>query len=554
MPFILILCLLLSPAAALACGGLFCNARTPVNQAAERILFSKIDDGLEMHVRITYQGPPTEFGWLLPVPRDVEYGLSTDQLFTQLDNQFGPRFNLRTEVDDDCIFDSRNGAEPELFEAGGADTGVQDDGADSVAVLSREAVGPYDLSVLLPTSVDALRDWLDANEYQIPDAADATLAPYVEMGSAFIALKLLPAADSGDVQPLSLRFAGDIPAVPIVPTSVAANPDMGIIVHLLADARGVSTNYRHVAINESTIDWGNRGSNYPDVVSQAVDEAGGQAFVTDFAGAHESAVFLATVSEDALDAIRRIGPSDDGAFLWGRIESILRSELNQNDSDLARIARGVISLPETIDINEFLMRPRRFEGSPSADLIQVDIDALVARLGSEINDVRQGIGALFSRNPYLTRLYSTMSPEEMTVDPVFAWNRDLESQSNVYNAVRRVSCVMGRPDWDNAIIETESGLRFRERDGANPNVIVRQEGETIRQSDVPGASVIEIQMPAGQTQVVTDNRPEISQKLAIGSNTGCACSSANNDQSSGLIWFALLCLWPLHRRVRFQRS
>ena len=58
MPYILVLFFLLSPAAVLACGGLFCNARTPVNQAAERILFSKIDDGLEMHVRITYQGHP----------------------------------------------------------------------------------------------------------------------------------------------------------------------------------------------------------------------------------------------------------------------------------------------------------------------------------------------------------------------------------------------------------------------------------------------------------------------------------------------------------------
>ena len=90
-------------------------------------------------------------------------------------------------------------------------------------------MGPYDLVVLLPTSVGALREWLDSNSYQIPEAADATLSPYVEMGSAFVALKLLPSAGSGDVQPLKLSFGGDIPAVPIVPTSVAAN--MGIIVH-----------------------------------------------------------------------------------------------------------------------------------------------------------------------------------------------------------------------------------------------------------------------------------------------------------------------------------
>ena len=552
MPYFLMLLFLVSPAAAFACGGLFCNAQTPVNQAAERILFSKTDDGLEMHVQITYQGPPTEFGWLLPVPRDVEYGLSTDQLFTQLDNQFGPRFNLRTEIDDDCMFGPNQGSEPEVFASAGDDAGARDDADESVAVLSREAVGPYDLSVLLPTSVGALRDWLDSNGYQIPDAADATLSPYVEMGSAFIALKLLPAADSGDVQPLSLRFAGDIPAVPIVPTSVAANPDMGIIVHLLADARGVSTNYRHVSINEATIDWANRGSNYPDVVSQAIDEAGGQAFVTDFAGAHEGVVSLDVIDESALDEIRRIEPSDDGAWVWTEIEDILRRQLRQNDSDFARIARGVISVPETIDINEFLVRPRRFQGREDATLIDVDIDALIARIETEINEVRIAIGDIFARNPYLTRLYSTMSPEEMTVDPVFAWNRDLDSQSNVYNAVRRVSCVLGRPDWDNAIIETESGLRFRERGGDNPNIIVRQEGETIRRSNTPGASLIEVQMPAGQNRVVADNRVEISEALAVGESSGCACSTSN-DRPNGLIWFALLFLWPIRRRLNQRR-
>ena len=89
---------LLMPSLALACGGLFCNANTPVNQAAERILFSPTENGLDMHVRISYQGPPTAFGWLLPVPQDVDYGLSSEMLFTQFDNNFGPRFNLRTEL------------------------------------------------------------------------------------------------------------------------------------------------------------------------------------------------------------------------------------------------------------------------------------------------------------------------------------------------------------------------------------------------------------------------------------------------------------------------
>ena len=63
--------LVTAPLPALACGGLFCNAVTPVNQAAERILFAVDGEQVHMHVRITYQGPPTDFGWLLPAPRGV---------------------------------------------------------------------------------------------------------------------------------------------------------------------------------------------------------------------------------------------------------------------------------------------------------------------------------------------------------------------------------------------------------------------------------------------------------------------------------------------------
>ena len=64
---------ILAPELAFACGGLFCNAQTPVNQAAERILFAQTDDG-SMHVRITYEGHTNWFS--TAVPQDVDYSLS----------------------------------------------------------------------------------------------------------------------------------------------------------------------------------------------------------------------------------------------------------------------------------------------------------------------------------------------------------------------------------------------------------------------------------------------------------------------------------------------
>ena len=62
-----------------ACGGFFCNANNPVNQSAERILFARDTDAGEiaMHIQIQYEGPPTEFGWILPTAPGVETSISS---------------------------------------------------------------------------------------------------------------------------------------------------------------------------------------------------------------------------------------------------------------------------------------------------------------------------------------------------------------------------------------------------------------------------------------------------------------------------------------------
>ncbi len=539
MRSLLIFLFSVTPSVALACGGLFCNNVTPVNQAAERILFAPTDDGLDMHVRITYAGPPTSFGWLLPVPRDVDYGLSSEMLFAELDRNFAPTFQLVTEFDDGCG-DGFGIRAPN--EAGGLDS-IQSEGEEpNVQVLSREAVGPYDLAVLLPETVEDLREWLNENEFEIPEAADATLGPYVEMGAAFLALKLLPSSDSGDVQPLRLSFSGDTPAIPIIPTSVAADPDMGILVHLLGPSRAVPANYRHVRINETALDWANSGQNYADVVSQAVDEAGGQAFVTDFAGAHDERVLLPIVDIDRIEALRA---RDSSVVIIGRI--LFDNQLPAPDSDLSRVVRGAISIEGNIDIDDVMACPQCFRDN--ADQIQLDLDRVIAGIEEQINEPRERLQTLFSGNSYLTRLYSTMSADEMTIDPSFGFNRDLEDVSNSRVATRRVRCVMGEPDFENAIIETPSGLVYRESGDANPNLIRRQAGETVRGIDVPGAQIIEEPMAAGEPELVEDKTAEIEILIGAPSDGGCACDVMGGGGMTSWALLGLLLL-PFFRRRR----
>ena len=40
-----------------------------IYQAGERILFSRDDTRVTMHIEIVYAGDPTSFGWILPLAR-----------------------------------------------------------------------------------------------------------------------------------------------------------------------------------------------------------------------------------------------------------------------------------------------------------------------------------------------------------------------------------------------------------------------------------------------------------------------------------------------------
>jgi MYXO-CTERM domain-containing protein len=56
--------------------------------------------------------------------------------------------------------------------------------------------------------------------------------------------------------------------------------------------------------------------------------------------------------------------------------------------------------------------------------------------------VQPGLNAvqLLDQNPYLTRMYTTISPGEMTVDPMFWENPDLEEVTNLQTGTRRFLC------------------------------------------------------------------------------------------------------------------
>jgi MYXO-CTERM domain-containing protein len=525
--------LALAPAPALACGGLFCNNTQPVVQQAENILFVVDAEQTHMHVRISYAGPPQEFGWLLPVPRGVETTLSSDLVFTAL-GQYAAQFQLNYERTVQCEEENFGEAAGGDF-ANGADAGAE--GPRGVEVLSREPVGPYDRAILDARSVEDLRNWLNENGYQIPDAVDDTLRPYVDNGAVFVAIKLLPGEDTGDLVPLHLSFPGNAPTIPLRPTAVATQPDMGVVVHVLGEHRAIPLNYRHVQINEAAIDWVSGGANYFAVVAQASDEAGGRAFTTDFAGGHSISVQdLPSVDESIITAIAEANTLEAfGTAACG---------LNFGDPDISRILRGVLEPPGNDGSDTFLDCLGGVGNAPGSAL---DGAAVAARLRAEVNEPRVAVNAQFAAHPYLTRLFTTMSAEEMSEDPTFAFNADAVPVDNVHQATAQIyQCTAeGYYDYGNLRIVTQSGLVLEVQNGEMADAIQRGDGMTIRQGDEPAAKRIEQYLTSGAPEATTDNSEDIAARntgSVDDGDDGCDCSTTSGNPASGVAGLLLAAL------------
>ena len=156
-----------------------------------------------------------------------------------------------------------------------------------MTVSFQGAVGPFDAAVIKSDDSTELKKWLTDNGYVISDAAAGLIDVYVRENKYFVALKLLNGVGVRSIQPIVLTFRGTEACVPLRLTAIAANPDMPVLVWVLSDKRVAPRGYYEIKIDEARIDWLRSGSNYfgpQGLVSLAANEAGGNAFVTEYAG------------------------------------------------------------------------------------------------------------------------------------------------------------------------------------------------------------------------------------------------------------------------------
>lgn len=518
-----------TPAPANACGGTFCDGgATPVAQTGETILFVMGEDSTAAHIQIAYD-PETDadaFAWVVPLLAVPEFSVGSQALFDALLAGTVPAYGFTSSFDA-CGEDEGGGAGGDS-NGGGVklDLGGGEDGPD---VVLTQTVGAFDITVLSGGTAAEVMQWLGDNGYTQDPAAEPILGEYLDEGYLFAAFKLTHGADTSEIHPVVLEFATAEACVPLRLTRIAAVEELEVRAFFLADGRVVPQNFRHVLVNPLVLDWPNRAANYRDVITLAVDaeEAEGKAFVTEYAGPSavvpsaglsspdwDASVFAGL---DVLEVVTTLAAQGLMACFDGGADASCVEQI--------AVLRGLLLqyLPPPTGV-----APEAFWGCLSCYADEIDAaawdgPAFAAALQERVVGPAANAAAILEAYPYLTRMYTTISPAEMTEDPFFWVNADLPDVDRTGEiATQRRLCNQDAL-WtlpDGREVYVPAGESWPSFDG-----------------EMPYEEEVAQMPPAGAPMALSDRRGEIAAQLEAW-NCGHgwpapACGGGGAGESSG---------------------
>jgi hypothetical protein len=555
-----------------ACGGTFCDQGPvgtppmPVDQTGENVIFVMKPGIVQAHIQIQYSGDPESFAWIVPVQKVPTVTVGSQIFFTNMLNGTVPTFQTTTTFTN-CATGSQStssssgpgcGASSDDsgggFNASAGGSGGSGPKSNAPTVVSQNAVGNFDVTILQPVDTQGLIDWLVQNGFE-PDTADAqpVLQDYLSRGYAFVAIKLQPDAGIDEIHPLVIEYAGDEPCVPLKLTRVAAVEDMTVRTFFLGDNRVVPTGgYKHVMLDTARLDWTGLGTNYNLAVARAVDApvANGRAFVTEYAGASsvvsKTGIYSGSWSAEAFEELT---PTEV-------VPELTTQQLLSCASSADCLASHPLVFPllETYLPVPAGITPEAFYSCvscyPEADLtlwdgmaFAADFDELIAKPGALAQSA-------LTSSLYLTRMVTRISPAEMTEDPTFVeWTGSLPDVSNLLSATQTNRC--------------DGKLSTTAPDGR----VMVGVPTTVDPAVLPWEDRVEEFQANGDHVVLVDNDAKIDKALAalngpepldpdteqaLDTSNGCACNlrTRNRSQAFG---FALLGALGLLRRLFRQK-
>lgn len=237
-------------------------------------------------------------------------------------------------------------------------------------IMSAGEVGPYDYTVLGgEDDPEALVTWLRENGYRVPEEIEPVIAAYVEEGMHFLAMRLRQDFSTEDIQPIVITYEAKQVVFPLRLTAVAAVEDMPIHVWVFADEQYIPKNYAHPTPEFSRFRAASLVANAGYRYSQNDATAYGY-----------------------FDELKRYQAQLDGHVFFTRYAG---------------------------PSSTLLLDDRYYFdwGIPTGEMVRQDAFLV----------------DLILRFPYLTYLWTNMSPEQMTLDPIFVASSTAEDVSRAFD-------------------------------------------------------------------------------------------------------------------------
>lgn len=507
------LALTLAPSPVHACGGTFCDGGNPmpVDQTGEDILFVRDGDEIEVHVRITYTGEAERFAWMVPLAALPAVSVGSEALFLEVSRATIPVWTTARSFED-----------PDDNQANSTNLGFTPseppEPGPGPDIVLQDVVGAYEIVVLQGGTASEVLDFFAQNDYAFNDDAEPLIQQYIDEGFLITGVKLTAGAEVEAVHPLVFRFVGDEPCIPIRLTAVAASDDMGIRAYFLGQDRWAPSNYSHVVPNAMAYDWStNNYTSYVASLSAAVDEADGHAFATEYAGLSDVIT---------IDNIYRENWTATGVEAMTALEAMMALDSmamlpapSGPGPQLRILLREYIPAPVDWEWGENDFWWFYFEHPELIDTPAWNGPEFAAGLDERVIEPAMHAADLIDAWPYLTRLHTTMSAHEMTLDPTFHANADLPEIARIRQASAFVHDDFAWTTYDvplevNANGDSISiGTLCVEDDGNWPYSSLEQMPRALRIEQVP---------EMGPAQVLTDNKETILAALAT-HNEGSPC-------------------------------
>jgi len=234
------LALFAAPVAACGCG-IYIPQEGDARVGQERALIHWEGGQEDIVLELGVVGSSAEAAWIFPVPAPATVKLGDAQLFDALQELTKPQTKK--------VFDFF----PDFALGGGVGAGAP----PPVTVLSRQTLGPFDVSSLAASDANALSDWLTTNGYSFPNGLAAVLQPYVAQHWYYVAARLSPGASgqtlTGRLDPLQVTFKSDKIVYPMRATALATG-DLSVFLYVLTDHR-VDKQTAFGASRVSFADW-----------------------------------------------------------------------------------------------------------------------------------------------------------------------------------------------------------------------------------------------------------------------------------------------------------